>query len=175
MVIGVAIVGAVSGFLAQREHALPEHPMTRVSPQALQALVGLTLNDLEGQEHALSRWKGQPLVVNFWATWCPPCREELPAFGRLHQEFKEQHVQFVAVSIDDENKVRAFQAENPIPFKVLLGDFDAMAVTRSLGNPAGGLPFTVVLGADGTVRHTRVGLQPEGELRAVIQRILSGA
>ncbi|MCB1799626.1 MAG: TlpA family protein disulfide reductase, partial [Gammaproteobacteria bacterium] len=95
------------------------------------------------------------VVLNFWATWCPPCRKETPEFVALQASFGEQ-VQFIGIAIDDEDPVREFADTYGVNYPLLLGDVDAVAMSRSLGNRYEGLPFTVVARPGGGVvlRHT---------------------
>jgi thiol-disulfide isomerase/thioredoxin len=123
-------------------------------------LLSLTLPDLEGKPQALSQWKGKVLVVNFWATWCPPCKEEMPEFSRLNKEFSPNGVQFVGISIDTAEKVLAFSKETPVSYPLLISNLDSLDLASDLGNRAKGLPFTIIrpagrLPATGQTRQVR--------------------
>lgn len=111
--------------------------------------------DLNKQRQPLSQWRGKVLVVNFWATWCPPCREEIPGFIALQKEFAEKNVQFVGIAIDTGEKVNDFARELGINYPLLLGGDSAFDLQRQLGNVSGVLPFTVVIDPSGklVVRH----------------------
>ena len=110
---------------------------------------------LGGAETALAAFRGRPLMLNFWATWCAPCVTEMPllaAFARQHPGW-----QVVGVAVDREEPVRRFVTERHIPFPILLADGRGPALARTLGNSAGGLPFTVVFDPSGQARERRLG------------------
>ncbi|WP_164513211.1 TlpA family protein disulfide reductase [Thiosocius teredinicola] len=111
--------------------------------------------DLHNSKRSLSDYAGKLVVVNFWATWCLPCREETPLFVELQQEFGEQ-VQFIGIAIDEVEPTREFANEFGVNYPILIGGIEATVLSRRLGNRSGGLPFTVVAAPDGTIvmRHT---------------------
>jgi thiol-disulfide isomerase/thioredoxin len=165
LLAGILSVGA--GVLLQ-DHLNP--PSTSngdasLIPQPLAVLSSLpdfTLTDLEGNPRDSRGWAGKILVLNFWATWCPPCRRELPAFIELQQELGGKGLQFVGIAIDSPEAVRDFAESMAFNFPVLLGDEQAIAMSRRLGNRHQGLPFSVIFDRDGKVLHTQAGeLTPE--------------
>ena len=105
----------------------------------------------------LQALRGQPLVLNFWATWCPPCVAELPLLSSFSRENAANGWQVLGIAVDQAAAVRAFLDRVPVAFPVALAPQGGIALSRSLGNLAGGLPFTVVFGADGQVRHRKMG------------------
>jgi thiol-disulfide isomerase/thioredoxin len=137
-----------------------------------QALLGVSLPDAKGREQSIGQWKGKVLVVNFWATWCVPCREEMPEFVRAQQEFGARGLQFVGIAIDDAAKVDAFAAELGLNYPALIGGYGAMELSRSLGNRLGALPFTVIIDRAGRVSHTQLGPIKEAQLRAIVSQLL---
>lgn len=111
-------------------------------------------------------FKGRPLVLNFWATWCPPCVEELPLLNAFFVENKSKGWQVLGLAVDQIGPVTRFLAQNPLSFSIAMAGFAGTEVSQSLGNVSGGLPFTVVFGASGKVLHRKMGrLKPE-DLRA---------
>lgn len=150
----IAVVGVLAlagGYLAG--HKPPAPP----SNEALAALQALELPDLDGRLQPLSQWRGKILVVNFWATWCPPCRREIPDFVRLSRDYAGRGVQFVGLSIDQPDKIRAFRDELHVPYPLLVGDAPALQLAAGLGNPSLGLPFTLILAPDGSIAYTHLG------------------
>ena len=137
-----------------------------------QALLGLSLPDMQGQEQGLAQWKGKVLIVNFWATWCVPCREEMPEFVKLQEEFGKRGVQFVGIAVDDPAKVRDFAAELKLNYPALIGGYGAIELSKSLGNRVGALPYTVILARDGTVSRTQLGPIKPNDLRSIIGQLL---
>ncbi|WP_088285470.1 TlpA disulfide reductase family protein [Ideonella sp. A 288] len=111
----------------------------------------------EGGEVALADFRRQPLLINFWATWCPPCVRELPAIDRLAREQAASGLKVLALAIDGPTPVREFLQRTPLKVPVGLAGMDGIELTRQLGNTKGGLPFTVLVSADGRVTHRKVG------------------
>lgn len=142
----------------------------RLQPHAVQvgaeqALWTQAFDTPEGAQLAMGAFAGKPLVLNFWATWCPPCVEELPLLNTFHRENKVKGWQVVGLAIDQPSSVRKFLARLPLDFPVGLAGLGGSELGRSLGNLTGGLPFTVVFGADGRVLHRKMGQVTSQDLR----------
>lgn len=134
----------------------------RFQPHAMadgaeQALWGQTFTTPEGAPLAMESFRGKPLLVNFWATWCPPCVEELPLLNRFYGERKAQGWQVVGLAIDQPSAVRQFLARLPLQFPVGMAGMGGTELGRAMGNLQGGLPFTVLLGANGRVLQRKMG------------------
>jgi thiol-disulfide isomerase/thioredoxin len=127
--------------------------------------------DLGGRPQALSQWRGQVLVLNFWAPWCAPCRDEIPDLGALHAQFRPQKVAFVGLAIDDAARVRGFLQQTPIPYPVLIGGGPAHGLARQLGNQAGALPYTVVIDREGRIAFSHLGRVRRDALEAALGKI----
>ena len=110
-----------------------------------------------GGEVALSELRGKPLLVNFWATWCPPCIREMPEIDRFAKQFGPNGWQVLGIAVDQDKPVRDFLARNPIAYPVVLAGFEGVALSRQLGNDNGALPFTVALDASGNVVQRHLG------------------
>lgn len=119
----------------------------------------------EGKTLSMASLQGRPLLLNFWATWCPPCVEEFPLLDAFYRENAAKGWQVVGLAIDQPSAVRNFLQRTPVHFAIGFAGLDGTELARSLGNLTGGLPFTVVLGPDGLVRHRRMGRVSEAELR----------
>lgn len=128
-----------------------------VQDGAEQALWGLEFERPEGGTVALKALAGKPLLLNFWATWCPPCVEELPMLNTFFRTHGGQGWQVLGLAIDQPSAVRKFLARLPLDFPVGLAGMGGTELGRSLGNLTGGLPFTVVLGGNGRVLHRKMG------------------
>lgn len=131
---------------------LPKDPEHR-----LQTLPELRLPDLAGQEFGQSNLEGKVVVLNFWATWCLPCREEIPMFMGFQAERGSDGVQFVGIAIDDAAAVKEFVTTTKINYPVLLGDVDAIELSRRLGNRLQGLPFTAIFDRKGNLIYAQTG------------------
>jgi thiol-disulfide isomerase/thioredoxin len=136
------------------------------------ALFGVALPDAKGREQSIGQWKGKVLVVNFWATWCVPCREEMPEFVKAQQEFGPRGLQFVGIAIDDVPKVEAFAAELGLNYPVLIGGYGAIELSRTFGNRLGALPFTIIVDRVGRISHTQLGPIKDAQLRTIISQLL---
>lgn len=128
-----------------------------MEPGAEQALWGLEFDRPEGGALAMQSLSGKPLLLNFWATWCPPCVEELPMLNAFYRDHKARGWQVVGLAIDQPSAVRKFLTRIPLEFPVGMAGLGGTDLSRSLGNLTGGLPFTVVLGANGRVLHRKMG------------------
>jgi len=132
-------------------------------------LMAASLPDMEGKSQALAQWQGKVMVVNFWATWCQPCLEEIPEFVRMQKKFGSQGLQFVGIAIDHPAKVREFAAKHHMNYPVLIGEMEAIELARVAGNELGGLPFTVILDRKGQLIGTELGGLNEQRLATIIR------
>jgi len=123
------------------------------------------MNDAAGKPQSLAQWKGKPLLVNFWAPWCGPCVKEMPELSALAGELKAKNVNVVGIGIDTPTNIAEFTGKYKIAYPIYIGGMDATDLSRQLGNPNGGLPYTVLIGADGKVLKTYLGTLKFDELR----------
>ena len=130
------------------------------------------LPDVDGRRHGVAEWDGTLLVMNFWATWCPPCLHEIPVFIALQERYADRGVQFLGVAIDDAPKVRAFAEEMGLNYPTLHGQLDAIEVMTAYGNKSGGLPFTVVIDRTGHIVARHPGELNEAEAVRLIEAFL---
>jgi thiol-disulfide isomerase/thioredoxin len=142
----------------------PGAPVAGVAPGAEEALWALRLDRPDGGELVLASLRGRPLVVNFWATWCPPCVHELPEIDRFHADHASRGWQVVGIAIDSPTAVREFLARRPLRFPIGLAGLAGTDLARQLGNTAGGLPFTVALDAGGRLVQRKLGATTYAEL-----------
>lgn len=106
---------------------------------------------------AMASLRGRPLLLNFWASWCPPCIEEMPLLDAFYRENSANGWQVLALAVDKPGAVLDFLGRHPVSFPVVLAGMEGAGLSKSLGNTSGGLPFTVILGPDGTVRNRKIG------------------
>jgi thiol-disulfide isomerase/thioredoxin len=122
------------------------------------ALLARSMPDAQGTPQALSQWKGKPLLVNFWATWCGPCVKEMPELSQLQAGGKYKDLQVIGIGIDSPSNVAAFTKKFKIDYPIYVDGVAGTELSRQFGNAQGGLPFTVLIGADGQVKKTYLGL-----------------
>ena len=162
------LYGAVAGLagLGGAGWAWWTHAPNAAPSTAVDALWQLTLNTPAGSPLALASLKGKPLLVNFWATWCPPCVDELPLLDRFYQENRANGWQVVGIAVDQLDAVTRFLGKMPLQFPVVLVGPSGIELGKSLGNLSGGLPFSIVLGADGALMHRKMGRVTPDDLSA---------
>ena len=135
-------------------------------------LLATRLNDPTGAPQPMAQWQGKVLVVNFWATWCPPCLKEIPEFIRLQQRYGARGVQFVGIAIDGTSQVTGFMAKHGMNYPVLMAEREGLDLARAAGNRLGGLPFTVVIDREGKAAHVELGVLDEKSLAPLLDRLL---
>lgn len=160
----VALVFAGIGIFLGIRHTSP----APAENSAVARLFSQTMNDTGGKPQQFSQWQGKPLVVNFWATWCAPCVQEMPELSALQGEVRSKQVQIVGIGIDSPANIAKFANKYKISYPLYNGGLEASELSRQLGNQAGGLPFTVVIGRDGQIRKTFLGRLKMDELRKEI-------
>jgi thiol-disulfide isomerase/thioredoxin len=138
------------------------------------ALARARFADLQGKTRALSEWQGKVVVVNFWATWCAPCLEEMPLLMSVRKAQAGRGVEIVGIAVDQAAKVSEFAAKLKIDYPILLADTGGLDLIRSLGNKSAGLPFTVFLDRAGSVARTKLGILKQPELDSVLAALTAG-
>jgi thiol-disulfide isomerase/thioredoxin len=169
IVAGLSAAGGVSYHLWSRASgARPAMVPDAVVERVLSARVA----DVKGGTQSLEQWRGQVLVVNYWATWCAPCREEIPGFVRLQERYGSRGLQFVGIAIDQPDKVAEFASEFRINYPLLLGGLETIELLRQAGNRAGVLPYTLVIDRKGNLVSREPGGLKETRLESIIQSLL---
>ncbi len=133
------------------------------------ALFAATLPDLSGKPRRLSEWQGRALLVNFWATWCAPCREEIPLLAAALQKYGPGGVEIVGIAIDHADKIAEYSKTITIPYPVLYGVAEGLELMRLLGNASGGLPYTLVFDRNGALTHRKLGALNEADLDRILR------
>ena len=160
-------VGA-AGWIVWRGAAQPQ-----ISEMAVASLFAARWRDPDGREQPLAQWRERPLLINFWATWCSPCRQELPSLLRLNSRFSARGVQFVGIAVDSAPNVVEFARNLSLSYPLLVAGADVGELMRQLGNSSLALPYTVVVDAAGRVRFTHPGRVSESELEILLTDLLA--
>jgi len=170
--IGTAILG--ERWLTGSPPVGPKDPK---AGSQLTTLPDFSLPDLGGQEVASSSWASGILVINYWASWCPPCVREMPMMIRAQEALRPNGVQFVGIAIDRADDARAFVTRYPVNYPILVGNPDAVELSRRLGNRVLGLPFTVIFDRHGRRVFSYTGELGAEELKSQLDGVLgvSGA
>lgn len=140
-------------------------------PNAVGQLWSAAVTDTDGKAQSLAAYKGRPIVVNFWASWCGPCVAEMPELSALQREYQKKGIQFVGVGVDTATNVKAFLQKVKVDYPIYIAGFGGADLARAFGNQAGGLPFTVVIDAKGAVRSTKLGQIKPDELRHTLDAL----
>ena len=157
--IAAAAAGAVAGALALQARS------------GAADLLAARYPDLEGRVHRLLDWRGKVLLCNFWATWCAPCREEVPVLVSAKRQWASHGFEVVGIGIDSAAKLREFSITHEINYPVLVADATALEHVRKLGNRAGALPYTVVVDASGALVRRHLGAFTAPDLRRVLESL----
>ena len=168
---GVALLAVLAGTALW----LGNEPAVRTGTPDLApaALYAAGFHDASGEPQSLARYQGKVVVLNFWATWCGPCRQEMPGFERLNARWAGRGVQFVGIADDDPAKVTRFALELGIRYPLWVGGAEVEEMARRLGDVERVLPYTVVLGPQGQVLRQKVGIYTEADLDAALKAATS--
>ncbi|MRW92759.1 redoxin family protein [Duganella sp. FT80W] len=163
----VAILFAATGAYTGLRQSAP--PVTTAQPAGVTgpvaALFKETLPDAKGVATSLAQYKGKAMLVNFWATWCAPCVQEMPELSTLSAGEEGKKLQVIGIGIDSPSNITEFSDKYKITYPVLVAGMSGTDLSRQFGNTQGGLPFTVLIGADGQVKKTYLGKLKFDELR----------
>ncbi len=182
LTVAVAAVAGAAGLWLGRQNAAPSEGVSDLAGVQQNAAPGtaatpaeIAIPDLSGQSRRLSEWRGAVVVVNFWATWCPPCVTEIPAFVQLQQEWGDRGLQFVGIALDDTEPTREFVQTHGVSYPILVGENEVMQLMREMGNAIGGLPYTVVLDREGQQRYAHQGEWSLEDARRTLEPLLTSA
>jgi thiol-disulfide isomerase/thioredoxin len=169
----IVVACLTAGLYFGRNLSLSIDDSGRLIPQpdltnAATVLPDFVLSDLNGVPRPISDWSGQPILINFWATWCAPCRREMPLLQKLHEEFGNDGLQVIGIAIDRAPDVSAFTIETGITYPILVGQEDAIEVTDGFGLDFLGLPFTVLVDQDGQILKIQLGELHADDLKLIV-------
>ena len=187
--LGAAVLGA---YLYDRSHRMREPERAVLAAALVPAATPagpadgavpsrrpeFSLPDLEGKVHPISEWDGKALVVNFWATWCAPCRREIPLLNKIQHEYAAKGFEVVGIAVDVPKDVKAYTATVPFDYPLLVGEQDGIDAAQAFGVSALAFPFTAFTDASGRLITLHLGELHEPTARAildVIQRVDAGS
>ena len=168
-----ALILGAAGIAATAAGFLVGPLLLQLGGKSRSAIASASFPDLTGRVRSLSEWNDRILVCNFWATWCGPCREEIPLLIEIRGKMRSLGVEVVGIAIDNAAKVQQYAANFSIPYPVLLAEGDGLDLMRRLGNSSGGLPYTVVVARSGDIVATKLGAYKPGELDQVLRPLTS--
>lgn len=175
--LGMAVLGGGLWYKLGRQPApaaaQPPQTAQPANPLIDQPRPEFMLADLDGRARALKEWDGKVVAVNFWATWCPPCKRELPSFNALQRELGASGLQFLGVAVDDPGAVRDYLKTAVVDFPVLIGtEQKTIAIAEQYGNTAGVMPYTVIVDRQGRIAYVHYGELHQDLARQVILSLL---
>ncbi|AOJ12543.1 TlpA family protein disulfide reductase [Burkholderia vietnamiensis] len=144
-------------------------PTSSGSP--VEQLWAAALTDVDGKPATLASFKGQKVVVNFWASWCGPCVQEMPELVALSHQYKEKGVRFIGIGVDSDQNVKNFLQKVKVDYPVFVSGYAGADLARNFGNTAGALPFTVVIDQTGKIRETKLGQIQPAELKKTLDAL----
>lgn len=171
-IVAMAIAG-VSGFTLQRYLTTTD---SAAMPEASSPVTGNTrpefaMVDIEGNLRNIKDWDGQIVLLNFWATWCPPCLKEIPDFIEVQQQLENRGFQIIGIAVDNEDDVRDFAAEMAINYPIMAGEMEAIELSQKYGNSIGGLPFSAIIDRNGKITHTITGELSKDRLISILKQL----
>lgn len=134
--------------------------------------IDFTLPDLHGKQQSFSQWNGKVILLNFWATWCPPCRREMPDFIEVYNQYKDKNFVVVGVGVDNEQLIADFVKHLDVNYPILVGGRSAMQVSHQYGNHQGALPYSIIIDKQGFIRYRAGGLISKNQLLSQITPLL---
>jgi thiol-disulfide isomerase/thioredoxin len=167
LLAGIGICALALGFWVALTLRAPSVPEADAATQALQ----FSLVDLDGRPRKLAEWSGKVQVLNFWATWCPPCREEIPLLIAAQERFADQGVQVIGIAVDQPAEVANYRKSHGIGYPLLVNDAIALKMMELFGNRSGSLPFTVVLDRQNRVVSRKLGAFRGDELERLLESL----
>jgi peroxiredoxin len=144
-------------------------------PGAIDEFFAASFADADGHQQPLAQWRGRPLVVNFWATWCPPCVEEMPDLQQVRDAYRGRGVEVIGIGIDSAAKISDFRNRHRLTLPLLVAGVGGSDLNRRLGNSGGALPYTVLIGADGRLLQRHLGQVKPAQLRRWLDDALASA
>ena len=165
LILIVGIIALTGGIFVQRLSS--SEPIKTITP-ALE----FSLPDLTGKQHSITEWQDKIRIINFWATWCPPCLKEIPEFIKLQNQFGDKGVQFIGIAIEDKQAVDEYLTTISINYPILIGGDEAITLSHQLGNIVNAVPFTLIIDRKGQIIHRQPGELSKEKILEIINPLL---
>ena len=173
----VLILAATAGFYSQRYFMADNTSLPAQMPAQKANVIGQTrpdfsYKDIEGNMRSAKEWDGKVLLVNFWATWCPPCKKEIPAFIALQEQYADKGLQIIGIAIDDEDSVKDYADSMGMNYPVMAAEVNAIQLARDYGNRVSALPFSAFVDRKGKIVKIKAGGLSKESAEKIIQPLL---
>lgn len=155
LIFFVSAIALIAGIFMQTLMTQSSSVQDQQSPQIPQIVIELP--DITGKQRSISEWQGKIRIINFWATWCPPCLEEIPEFIKLQDEYKDNNLQFIGIAIEDKIAVEQYLNSIAINYPMLIAGEEGIALAQQLGNIVNAVPFTLIMNQQGQIIHRQAG------------------
>ena len=168
VIAGVSVLALLTGVFTSQwisQSGLASEP-------SIKAFFATPWQTPDGKPADTQDWRGKVLVVNFWASWCPPCVEEMPTLDQISKEYAAKNVLFVGIGIDSPFNVREFLQKTPVSYPIVIGGLEGSNLAKQMGNSQGALPYTVIINSNGKSSFTKLGKISEDELKKAINNAL---
>lgn len=169
----IIIVAAIAFAAGISVRGLLSSPRDTVSQFNQNHLPEFSLPDLTNHLHSIKEWQGKVLVINFWATWCPPCLKEMPEFVAIQNEYANEGLQFIGIALDEPEPVKEFIESHKITYPILLGQDHGVKIAHDLGNVINTVPFTVVADRQGKIIKSKMGTLSRDELIKIVSPLFA--
>jgi len=170
LIISIGVIAAFTGYLIKKNDIDKELNVSDVSNITTKKFFNSQIIDTAGKKVALSKFEGKWLLINFWATWCAPCREEIPELNEFSHQNK--HIQTIAIAIDDLESVNKFTKKIPIQYLSFIAENEGVELSQSLGNERGILPFSIIIGPDRKIEKIFYGRLKLNQLNQALNSII---
>ncbi|MGL4575606.1 MAG: TlpA family protein disulfide reductase [Burkholderiaceae bacterium] len=167
LLAGAAVAAVAAGAAVSWRRLAPATP----ADGAVAEFYAMTFNDADGKPIALNQFAGKAVVVNFWATWCAPCVEEMPEFDAVAKSSAAKNVRFVGIAIDSPSNMREFREKVQVSYPLVSAGFGGTELAKAFGNTTGGLPFTVLVSTQGAIVQRKMGRLKGSELQEWITHL----
>jgi len=168
------LAGAVAFYAYEQlkaRTAAPPAPAAEAAPQLVETLPQFQLADRDGQVRSLQDWPDRALIINFWATWCAPCRREIPLLQQLQRDHADEGFQVIGIAVDFRDKVLAYADEMQIEYPLLIGEQEALDAAAAFGVATVGLPFTVFSDRRGRIVTAHLGELTAAEADLILDAV----